>query len=157
MTAVSRKRILLGVLLIVLAYVWWDGFHKMYPDTAAYLTHAPVGNANPTRGAVSSELVYREPKTNPFFRPQQQPAGTQPRQGGNLPTGVPPLRVNNKLIGVLGRGKQSQAVMSTETQNVVVSLGDSVGAWELLMIGNNYAVFRHEKQRDTLWLYQTPQ
>lgn len=155
MTSASRKKALLGILLVVLVYVWRDGFHKMYPEAANYEEVTLPENRSASSSTAPSELVYREPKTNPFFRPTQQPASSHQQKPGSGSTGtVPLLRGDHKLIGVLGRDKLSQAVIALGEHTTVASLGDSVEAWQLITIGDNHAVFKHDTQRDTLWLYQ---
>ena len=60
----------------------------------------------------------------------------------------------HKLSGLIKRGLSSQAViMLPNGSTKVLSVRDSLGIWELISINENAAIFKHEKKRDTIWLY----
>ena len=155
MKTAAWKKVLLLVLIIVLIYIWWGAFQVMYPDSSDF-ARVRVSEAPQTpEAAASAGLLYQEPKTNPFFRPSQKPVEDQrPSPPRPQPHLVLSLSPSHRLIGVLALPEQPQAVISSEGGSSVFSLGDSLGDWQLIRIVDNYVVFKHEIQRDTLWLYE---
>jgi len=150
----SWKWWLLGALVVVMSYVWYDALHMMNPETPGIKITAPkIPKKNETTNS-STQLRYEPPKTNPFLRPSSTP--TQPNQlsrSNREPAVLPDLGQQYRLIGLLSRERQSQAVIGFGDSSVVISPGDSLGVWQLLQIQPNAAIFGHDKKRDTLWLY----
>jgi len=150
----SWKWWFLGALAVVMSYVWYDAFHMMNPETPGIKITAPKIPKNTEIANASTQLRYEPPKTNPFLRP----SSTQTQPGQLSRANRPPeilldLSQQYRLIGLLSRERQSQAVIGFGDSSVVISPGDSLGVWQLLQIQPNAAIFGHDKKRDTLWLY----
>jgi len=145
---------LLAGLVLVLTYVWYDAFQMMSPESDAYRVTSPTA-ASPSTSPGAPQLEYEPPQTNPFKQPTATPQAAQPTRAQQPPAPAQ-LDPGYQLTGILRRDRQSQAVVTLRDSSTVLSLGDSLGVWELLDITAQAAVFSHDKNRDTLWLYTEP-
>lgn len=148
------KKILLAVLAVIMVVIWWDALRTMYPDTVSYKVTTPTG-ASAEQHAEGSQLPYAPPKINPFRRYIDSPQSSPQRaQTPAKPTPPPRLNIQYSLSGIVRRGPQSQAVITTaDGSSRVLSIADSLDVWELIAIEEDLIVFEHAKQKDTLWLY----
>ncbi len=160
MKAPQVKKILLGALLVVMVYIWWDAFQVIAPSTSAYQV-VPLSASREVRVRDHQPLEYLPPLVNPFkqFRDTAQgQASPQPARQRRQPQQTPKLSDQYQLTGILQRGKASQAVLvAPNGSSAVLSLKDSLQTWELAKITDNIALFQHEHEKDTLRLYEATQ
>ena len=153
----SYKRVLLVVLVIILAYVWWDAFDTILPSSGSYSIPAQH-STSPVLLKNRIELAYKEPVINPFQVPQRsQKTPPVPTNHAITRPNVPPRPADTyQLAGIIKRGTSSQAVVVDPggvTQ--VLSIGDSLSGWSLYLVGDDRIIFRHDKVRDTIVYYKT--
>lgn len=148
------KKILLGVLLIPLVYIWWGNLKLFSPSEAVYQPLSPPETRAIQHTPNPGSLVYREPKVNPFRRPNiKQTATTQPKPKVPVTPPVQRLSTSHELAGIVN---SSQAVIKvSDGASVVLAVGDSLGGWELTQVLQQSVVFRHSKENDTLRLQTT--
>lgn len=151
MKKLSWRWWLLGALVIVMVWVWYNGFQTICPEAPGMKVTAPM---TPRKVEVSpaGQLRYEPTRTNPFLRPGTAQADQSGRPN-NAREALPGLKQQYRLIGLLNQQRQSQAVIGFGDSSVVISPGDSLGVWQLLQILPNAAIFGHDKKHDTLWLY----
>ena len=147
------KRTMLLGLLAVCIYIWWGNL-ELFQEQESYLdTRTSSAEKQPTESPVS-ELEFREPRINPFRRPEA--AGTDEKLTQQKPpTPQQPQKISDSylLVGILRRGDASQAVLRIgENQSQVIAITDTIAGWELTAMGNDFVVFRQDKWHDTLWL-----
>ncbi len=153
MKSVHWKWWLLGVLAVVMIFIWYDAFDTMYPESTELQLTTPSRRRS-AGGSTGERLEYQAPKVNPFKRPTAAPAQpTQPRRQAQRPEQIPELNSQYRLTGILGGSTQSQAVIALGERSSVLSIGDSLDTWELRQITARLAVFEHGKSQDTLFLY----
>ncbi len=154
MKSARNKWILLGILMVVLIYIWWDAFQMMSPESAGFQIRQS-GEAVASDKSNGQQLDYEPPKVNPFKRSENKPKEIKPlTQTPKQPEPETRLDPQYSLIGVLREGPSSQAVIAGAAgSSTVLSIGESLDVWSLTEINDQYAVFEHDKQRDTLWLY----
>ena len=152
MKKLSWKWWLLGALVIVMGWVWYNGFQTMYPETPGMKVTAPMASKKMDVSS-AGQMLYKQPKTNPFLRPSLTTANANQSAKRNINEALPALKQHYRLTGLLNQQRQSQAVIGFGDSSVVISPGDSLGIWQLLQIQPNAAIFGHDKKRDTLWLY----
>lgn len=154
------KWILFVILLIVLIYIWWGNI-KLFTSSSvppAY-ENAVVEARSTANTQMAGQLTYSEPRTNPFKRynvasAQPPPASRQPKPATPQ---VPPPSSQFRLVGAVVGDKQPQAVFqSPDESTIVLTLHDTLLAWQVVAISDTLVVFAHEKQRDTLILSKTP-
>lgn len=147
---------LLGALALVMAYVWYNAFQTMSPEeSSAYRVRTPAATTEQEEH-VRTGVAYESPKVNPFQQPvaAAKPTAQTARGKATPPKLVQPrLEPHYRLTGIIDRDSRSQAVITFRDSSVVVSVGDSLAGWQLLRTSQNSALFGHEKERDTLWLY----
>lgn len=153
MKTVHWKWWFLGVLALVMIFIWNNAFETMYPESSGLQLTTPSVTRVTDRHP-GERLQYQPPKVNPFKRPTATPAQpTQQRRPAQRPEPIPELNSQYRLAGILGGSDQSQAVITLGERSQVLSIGDSLDTWELRQITARLAVFKHSKHQDTLWLY----
>jgi hypothetical protein len=144
---------LLAGLAMFMCFIWYNAFRTMSSEPFSIKENASTPKRSVSRGKTQS-LEYASPKINPFKVPTAKAAQPKRRQQQPKPA-EPKLQLDPQLqlTGILGRGSQSQAVLSRPGGSLVLSLGDSLDVWELKAINTSTVIFGHGKNRDTLWLY----
>jgi hypothetical protein len=154
MKPLQIKRVALGVLLLILAYVWWGNLRLM-TDQPIFDVSGSDAKGYDGKVTESAALEFSEPKTNPFRRYLSVPPSPT-RSAAPMPSKVPefpPPSTRYRLIGALVEHNQSQAVFLDEAAtSTVLALKDSLMSWTLVGISDTIAIFAKEKQRDTLVL-----
>ncbi len=147
-----KKTVLLG-LLAVCVYIWWCNLELFQEQESYFDTRTSSAEKQPMESP-ASELEFKEPRINPFKRPDV--AGTADKPTQRKPsTPQQPQKISDSylLVGILRRGDASQAVLRMEeNQSQVIAIADTVAGWELMAMGNDFIVFRQDKWHDTLWL-----
>lgn len=155
MTSTRLKKGLLAVLLIVAGYIWWGNI-QFFTQSDASSMMEPDGGSEISTEPVAATVVpaWEPPRVNPFQRitystaPPDRPRAPAPPK--------PELPPEYGLTGFLQRGNQSQAVIRIgQGGSTVLSIGDSLGAWQLVNVIDQAAILLNEKTYDTLRL-ETP-
>jgi hypothetical protein len=149
----SWKWWLLALLALVMSYVWYNAFQMMSPEYVPIKVVEPPTTHQPKAHSASSP-EYQPPKTNPFQQPTVSPAVSPQSGRPRSPEPPPKLGSRYRITGILRRDRQSQVVLTFQDSSIVLSVGDSLGTWHLLEIGDRSALFGQGKLRDTLWLYE---
>ena len=153
MKVAAWKKWLLGILAVIMVYIWYDAFQMMYPETTGLRVTMPKDSQAASVSSIE-QLQYRPPKVNPFRKPSMtQSQQAKSPQLNETPEPVAVFNEQYRLIGVLRRDSQSQAVVTVDDSSLVLSIGDSLDNWQLQQIAENSVVFNHGKNQDTLWLY----
>lgn len=154
------KWILFVILLVVLIYIWWGNIKLFMSSSASPAYEESVVEARSTANTqMVVQLTYSEPRTNPFKRYNVASAQSPPpsRQAKPATLQVPPPSSQFRLVGAVAGDKQPQAVFQRPDEStIVLTLHDSLMAWQVVAISDTLVVLAHEKQRDTLILRDTP-
>jgi len=154
------KKIAFAVLLLIAGYIWWGNLRSFQSSVAPGLPEqqAAADTADPT-AKNRAAIAYVEPKVNPFLnkaradasQPPQPPVSRTQRPG---PRNTPPSPSTRcTLKGLVRESETPQVVVVFEDlTSAVLSVGDSLGTWQLIAIRDSLAVFKLEKAYDTLWL-----
>jgi Tfp pilus assembly protein PilP len=148
------KRLLLVVLTVLLIYVWWGNVQLFLPQTHeadSMPSHPPQPQPNE---APEQTLTYRPPVVNPFRRPKRTPKAKAERKEERK-VAPPAVKLGDevRVSGILERGSSSQAVIALPGGlSQVMSVGDSLDLWKLVVVGDEYVVFKRDRARDSLWL-----
>ena len=149
------KKVILGILTLVLIFVWWDNL-KMFAPSGSHPSSAPSDTANVvTEVYADHQLGYKPPRINPFYHQSvdQQKQRSTPKSPVQEPAVRPATPSGTALLGILRRGSASQAVIrGPDGRSTVLSLDDSLAGWKLTIVAENYVVFRHLEFQDTIWL-----
>ena len=149
------KKLALAVLLLVFVYIWWGNL-KMFFSESSYSEQAfQIRTPTDSQAVQPGSLQYQPPQVNPFRRPapstKTQPA--KPTAAKQQAKPLPRLSAQYALAGVVTEKGEPQAVVRLpDGSSTIVTLGDSIEQWELAEINKRHVVFRHKKERDTLWL-----
>ena len=150
----TAKKWLLGVLILVMIYIWWDALSNTDDDTqSAYSIRQTTSTKSP-HSAPSSGTDYEPAKVNPFYNGKANQ--TSPTKKPDVAPKRVPARVsdNYQLLGVLEKSSHSQAVLrSNDGATYHVEAGDTLGTWVLLSLDKNSCILGHDDYRDTIWLY----
>ena len=147
-----KRTVLLG-LLAVCIYIWWGNL-ELFQEQESYFDRGISGIEKQPIKSPASELEFKEPRINPFKRPETASTAEKPTQQ-KPPTPQQPQKISASylLVGILRRGDASQAVLRTGgNQSQVIAITDTIAGWELTAMGNVFVVFRQDKWHDTLWL-----
>ncbi len=152
MKSQSVKKLLLASLLIVAGYVWWGNLRLLFPEKrlAAPDLVFPTMDSNSARK--THKLQFMPPKVNPFRR---WPRASESKAVQSAAVQAVPelLRSSHALVGVVNRGRSSQAiVLSPDGKRTVLTVGDSLNRWKLNEIKDKFVTFGQGKRSDTLWL-----
>lgn len=143
------KKALLVVLVAVALYIWWGNLKLFYAEPEPAEAGLQV-HRDGLRPDASSALEYSPPKVNPFSRsiPRRVNDGI-PTQ--NPPAAIVKLSQNYRLVGAVGVGKGSQVIIANPVGGqTVLAVGDTLAAWKLVEIHDNFVVFRQARLHDTL-------
>ena len=155
MSKETIKRIVLGLLLVLLIYIWWDAIAVFSTgETPVAINLTPIDSkAKETSEKVSIE--YRPPKINPFARAAKiKPTPKRAKTGSRSLT--PTLSETHQLTGILRRGKLSQAVIELPSgTSAILSLGDTISEWRLHKIHKELVIFKKDKRFDSLFLHKS--
>ncbi len=156
MKSSTLKKILLAALVVVAGYVWWGNLTQFYGgqtyesyDSGRESTTNNVDNKR-------AQLAYKPPKINPFRRfPSQNkvapPTNTR-RRSEPPPVPVPALSTQYTLSGILSKQDRPQAVVRCPGNiSTVVTVGDSLGNWEVIVVSERSLICQQGKTHDTLW------
>ena len=150
----NAKKWLLGILLLVMIYIWWDAFNDMGDDSPTAFTIRQNANTAVSHSRPGSGPVYKPARINPFHK------GPKAEDPDKKPTHAPAKRMppkvsdNYQLVGILEKSSQSQAVMrGNDGRTHHVAAGDSLSNWILLSLHKNLCIFGNGEYRDTTWLY----
>ena len=147
------KKVILGLLAILLIYIWWGNIQTIYRSSESYSTNQVTSDTTPIAKS-SQQLSYMGVKVNPFYRPNNTPdKAAKPRTKPVEKKPPPKLSEVARLTGIVEKGTLSQAViMTNDTQTFVLSLQDTLVYWYLNEVEPTFAVFKQGKFYDTLWL-----
>lgn len=152
MSSKTIKKILLGVLVLVLIYIWWGNI-RLFLSTPEAVEPTMTGTQTetPPPARKTTRISYLPPKTNPFWRPARLPK-TSATPAAPAPV-IPLIRQTHTLKGILRQKGQSQAILvSAQNASTIVAVGDSVGLWRVEAIGDSTVTFTQGKRRNTLRL-----
>jgi hypothetical protein len=154
------KKVVLGLLILVVAYVWYGNLQLFTSPQASNsnqsesstLTEQVLG------GASSPKLAFQSPKVNPFTKPKK----TAATQSSSLAQSRPRVKPQPStprpssafhLVGTLTQANiDFAAVADTQGKQVLLQRGDSLNGWVTKRIRQDLVIFAQDKFRDTLQL-----
>jgi len=154
------KKIVLAILLLVAGYIWWGNLRSFRSSVVSEVSGGPaVEEMTMVSSSDRGRIAYVEPKVNPFLKkskpdapqPERPPSSRMQRPVSRNTPPAPSTRCT--LKGLVKESETPQVVVVFEDRtSAVLSVGDSLGVWQLVAIRDSLAVLRLEKAYDTLWL-----
>ena len=158
MFSLSFKKVVLLILVLLMIYVWWNNLsqpeYSESEEQTEQATQSPDGNHHTS---ALPEITYVPPKYDPFrkyVKPSPVSAASTTKREAK-PVALK-LVAGHNLSGILSKGKSSQAVVVVPAQGSrVLTLGDSLGSWQLIGIKEMSVIFKNGRNYDTLYLEQS--
>lgn len=156
------KKIVLGVLSVVVIYIWYGNMTLFIGQDQVHAVNTSARNTGD--GLVSNNemlitpLKYAEPKVNPFLiaeDPKPPPLKTQVNQRAKAaPFQIPPRpSIQYHLVGALEDGSSKVAALANvDGAQILLTRGDTLSGWKIRTITASQVVFAFKDQRDTLHL-----
>jgi len=161
MKADTLKKIVLGILTLVVMYVWY-GNVQLFRSSASY-SSATTKTSETQRLSVGAshgaEPPFQRPKVNPFLKsePSQKKlpslsAKKNSRQNSSTPPPTPPSTLY-RLLGTLAESNAGfVALTDRQGKQVLLQQGDTLAGWTAKRIRPDRVIFVQGKYRDTLQL-----
>lgn len=157
------KKIVLGILSVVVIYIWYDNLSLFLgqDEVQAVNTSALDNGAGlPTNSETHIiPLTYVEPPINPFLvseepKPPPLEAQVAQRAKSTPPIQVPPRpSTQYRLVGALEDGSSRMAALANgQGVQILLNRGDTLSGWKIRLITASHVVFAFKDQRDTLHL-----
>ncbi len=159
MTA-TVKRWILGGLIVVLAFVWWDSLSPMFHNSSGTSSNERLredrdleGVDSPIQRAITviPAVSYRSPKVNPFAWPRSTRV-TDINRVEREEVSPQPISETVSLLGIVDRAGSSHAVVAIADSTAILQVGDSLLGWHLHGVGDDFSVWRWRQARDTVYL-----
>ncbi|MBN4057061.1 hypothetical protein JYU19_01990 [bacterium AH-315-J21] len=156
----TLKKVILGLLILVVAYVWYGNI-ALFSSSGSYSDshqNNEVSASQSSSTATGTEIVFQTPKINPFAKPKDatqsnNTRSTQKRpQKIAQPKGARPSTLYH-LVGTLSESSSGFVALADSRGNqILIQRGDSLSGWVARRIRKNQIIFAQDKFRDTLQL-----
>ena len=158
MNSSNFKKVALLILILLMVYVWWNNLSQSEYSESEEQTESTLQSPNGDNRTSALPLIsYVPPKRNPFKKDvKPSPVSTAPPTKREAKPVALKLVAGHKLSGILSKGKSSQVVVVVPAQGSrVLTLGDSLGSWQLIGIKEMAVIFKNGRNYDTLYLEQS--
>ena len=115
------KQILLGLLGVVAAYVWWGNLEMFIDQSTPYVQSEQIEQADLNGEGSISTLEYKNPRVNPFkrFGVDPEPNSLKPKRAlRSVAASLPPVSNRYSVTGILLESDQPQAILNDQAGKV---------------------------------------
>ncbi|MEZ5359634.1 MAG: hypothetical protein R3F48_12515 [Candidatus Zixiibacteriota bacterium] len=156
MNSQNKKRIIFGLLLIVMMYIWGSNF-GWFASSNSVRKGSDNSSYNEVNAGPQIRLSYEPPRINPFLIKEklttETPRSIDKAQAMRALSAPPRPSLAFTFVGFIDQPPHSQAVISGhDNTTIILESGDSLSDWKLVRFSPDMAVFQFDKAFDTLLL-----
>lgn len=140
-------------MVIILIYIWWGNISQFSSSSSSYYQiDTTKVTATDSSRIDSLSLEFKPPKLNPFKRPASEPPAANQRMTTPQPTPMktPKISQTYSIKGFILDSRLPQVILFNNQTTQILAVGDSLEIWTLDKITDSSAIFKHEKEYDTI-------
>ena len=150
------KKIILGLLTLILIYIWWGNIQTFTQNESYYaIDTAKVKTESEANSNSLNRVVFKKPKVNPFAHEVKSPPSPtqQPVHVSKPPVKQIKLASQFTLTGMITNTLEPQLIIKAKDQKTfILTLGDSLLDFRFSKINDSLAIFSSDTGYDTLYL-----